>query len=247
MSARPNHIAEPHAACGKRQQRVFSGRSGIDERLLDYLEPERGGTFVEAGAFDGVTERNTLVLERDFGWTGLLVEPVPRPAAACREARRAATVAEVALVSDAYGGTTIPIRAGGRHSLVRGARDTVEDEEDWVTRGSVLHGDADDGSISVRALTLSDLLVEAEIDSVDFLSLDVEGFEPEVLRGLQTPRFLPTYILVEVWAATAPVIAELLHGHYDHVAVLGYLERQTAADVGLLAGAVWECLYQARY
>jgi hypothetical protein len=42
--------------------------------LFDF---QQNGTFVEAGANDGVTESNTLALETEYGWTGLLAEPVP--------------------------------------------------------------------------------------------------------------------------------------------------------------------------
>ena len=37
--------------------------------------PQTGGFFIESGALDGERFSNTLVLERRFGWTGLLVEP----------------------------------------------------------------------------------------------------------------------------------------------------------------------------
>lgn len=38
---------------------------------------QRGGFFLEAGALDGYYQSNTFFLERDLGWTGLLVEPNP--------------------------------------------------------------------------------------------------------------------------------------------------------------------------
>ena len=52
-----------------------------DLLLLPYLLalPPKGakGRFVELGALDGVTWSNSLLLERCFGWTGLLVEGNP--------------------------------------------------------------------------------------------------------------------------------------------------------------------------
>src|ERR1700755_589614 len=38
---------------------------------------QKNGTFIEAGAFDGETFSNTLNLEKEFGWSGLLIEPNP--------------------------------------------------------------------------------------------------------------------------------------------------------------------------
>lgn len=49
------------------------------------------GTFVELGANDGISGSNTLMLERCFNWTGLLVEGNPHTFAKLRRARRRAT------------------------------------------------------------------------------------------------------------------------------------------------------------
>ena len=45
--------------------------------LLNRTGLRTPGTFVEAGAFDGLDSSNTLILERCFDWTGLLVEANP--------------------------------------------------------------------------------------------------------------------------------------------------------------------------
>ena len=43
----------------------------------DILSLQKNGFYVEAGAFTGEKLSNTLYLERELGWTGLLVEPLP--------------------------------------------------------------------------------------------------------------------------------------------------------------------------
>jgi hypothetical protein len=39
------------------------------------MKPKTGGTYFEAGANDGIFHTNTLWLELNKQWTGLLVEP----------------------------------------------------------------------------------------------------------------------------------------------------------------------------
>ena len=43
--------------------------------VLSEVEFKTGGYFVEFGATDGVDLSNTYMLEKSFGWTGILAEP----------------------------------------------------------------------------------------------------------------------------------------------------------------------------
>ena len=52
-------------------------QAGQDRVLDRVLGGKTGGVFVDIGAYDGRTGSNTLFFERERGWTGLLVEPVP--------------------------------------------------------------------------------------------------------------------------------------------------------------------------
>jgi FkbM family methyltransferase len=43
-----------------------------------YHYEDRPGFFVEFGGLDGVDTSNTYLLEKDHGWNGIIVEPLPR-------------------------------------------------------------------------------------------------------------------------------------------------------------------------
>ena len=58
--------------------------------------------------------------------------------------------------------------------------------------------DEPDHEFAVPARTLSSLLDEIQAPEVDLFSLDVEGYEAEVLAGLDLDRHAPRMLVVEV-------------------------------------------------
>ena len=51
---------------------------GQSKYIDSVLKSKRGGFFIEAGGFDGEEHSNTVFFELERGWTGILIEPVPR-------------------------------------------------------------------------------------------------------------------------------------------------------------------------
>jgi hypothetical protein len=53
---------------------TYNGQAGQDYFALMVAKHKRGGTFVELGSNDPILINNTYLLERDYGWRGLMVE-----------------------------------------------------------------------------------------------------------------------------------------------------------------------------
>jgi FkbM family methyltransferase len=188
----------------RRARRAAAETRGSDSRSrpalfemdmkLNRIIDRDGGFFIEAGVNDGFTQSNTYWLERFRGWRGLLVEPMPELAAEARVSRPSATVIECALVSREHSGQHVRMRFGDLMSVVDGVR-----EASWPLAGTtVALGWRDPYEIDVEGRALSELLDEIGAPEIDLLSLDVEGFEAEVLRGLDLERHGPRYLLVEI-------------------------------------------------
>jgi FkbM family methyltransferase len=179
---------------------------GMADRLEPYLGFD-GGFFVEAGVNDGYDQSNTYHLERQRDWRGLLVEAVPALHELAVVERPNARVVNCALVDSGHPGGHVDVRYGGLRSVVAGAHGSEDKDHAWVEPAFAL-GLEETYEVTVPARTLSELLDEIDAPEVDFLSLDVEGYEPQVLRGLDLARHAPRFILVEVVDEAARLLVE---------------------------------------
>ncbi len=197
----------------------------MDRKLERHL-PTRAGFFVEAGGYDGYTQSNTYFLERFRGWRGVIVEPVPELYRECVVERPRSRVFNCALVAAGDPAETVSVRYGGLMSLVSGSGGLPVGEEEHAESGMQFGWD-ESYMVDVPARTLSAVLDEAGAPGeIDFLSLDVEGYEASVLRGLDFERHSPALVLVEMHdpAAMREGIEEALGERYEHVEQLSPLD-----------------------
>lgn len=196
----------------------YTGLNGLDKKLIPYL-PDGVGYFIEAGANDGIRQSNTHFLEKHRSWSGLLVEPVPRLAKKCTKNRKRSVVAQVVLVSPEQSGTNIKIIDLDLMTLVADQSAGLIDTNSHVQLAEEVQG-ITAAEIVVRGVTLSELLEEQGNPQVTLFSLDVEGFEVDVLKGLDLSRHRPDFILVETRGINEVTLA--LSSHYDLIAKLSH-------------------------
>jgi FkbM family methyltransferase len=163
----------------------------ITEKYLNY----DNGFFIEVGGADGVTQSNTWHLEMYKNWTGILVEPNVEAAKSCQKNRPKSTVFNYALVANDYQDEEITMlhRAwyNGDPGLTSSAyNSSINDIEQW---------NGFNYKFNIPATTLTDVIQMSNIENqtIDFLSLDAEGYELEILKGLDIKRFCPKIILIE--------------------------------------------------
>jgi FkbM family methyltransferase len=171
---------------------------GLSTKLLAYLPDKNNGFFIEAGANDGISQSNTLFLESERDWHGLLIEPNKFKALQCQQNRPHPKniFSNCALVDFEY-----------ELDYVRGYFSGVEYEDGLM--GQAIEGNPafDERDVrwqpyepvSVPAKTLTSILDAHHIRDIDFFSLDVEGFELNVLNGLDFEKHRPRLICIECW------------------------------------------------
>lgn len=184
------------------------------ERKLSAHISYRDGFFIEAGANDGLTQSNTYWFERFRNWHGILVEPVPAMAAACRRNRPRASVLNCALVSSNEI-KSVRMKTANLMAFVADSFGRPEDEQRHLRTAIEVQGLESITEVEVAARTLASILAEHGARQIDLLSLDVEGYEVEVLKGLDTSRFCPRFILVETQRLTE--VLNALQGRYEAI------------------------------
>jgi FkbM family methyltransferase len=159
----------------------------------------RNGFYIEAGANDGITQSNTKYLQDALGWKGLLVEPSATAFDKLMSNRPGNFYRNACLVSENFSNKTIKGDFDG----------SLMSSVDGVRRNS------DPKSVNeVECARLGDILDDLKVEKVDFLSLDTEGYELEVLKGLNINKHHPSFILVEVYKTQKREVFRFLNSHH---------------------------------
>lgn len=171
--------------------------SQMDRKLEKYL-PYRNGFFIEAGANDGFRQSNTYYFERIKGWKGILVEGIPELYQKCVVKRPNSKVFNYALVAEDCTEPFVTMNYANLMSIVEGALKSKSAEEKHLKAAIKVQTDLDASyEIQVPTRTLTSILDECQVAEIDLFSLDVEGFELNVLKGLDFNKYRPKYILIE--------------------------------------------------
>lgn len=157
---------------------------GQDIYVESILGGLRNGTFLEMGAGDGISASNSYYLEKALGWRGVLIEANPkyhpllsqnRPDCHCIQA----CVSNGREVVDF-------IDQGGLSGIKRGISTR---HESALASAPVLR---------VETEPLQSILDRVEVRHIDYLSLDVEGNELQVLESLDFSKTHVTVFGIEI-------------------------------------------------
>lgn len=168
-----------------------NGEDYLIWNLFNYMET---GFFVEVGAFDGKHFSNTYSFEMN-GWKGICIEPHPKFFPMCEKNRTNSICLNVACVKDD------DIKEVDFLAEEIGLLSGISADEDDVSyrysRRKLNFSGFD--KIKVKAQTLSHILkTYAPTEAIDFISIDVEGTELDVLKGFDWKKYSPRVIIVEV-------------------------------------------------
>ncbi len=174
------------------------------------LNERRDGFFVEFGATNGVTNSNSWLLENKYNWKGILAEPNPvwHP----ELARNRSVSIDHRCVSSSSGNVVSFLTTDGSDPELSSIAAFSDGDHFANVR-------ADGVEIKVETVSLDQLLAEHRApERIDYLSVDTEGNEYDILSHFDFSRHAIDLISVEQNRKTEPRIEALLTGRgYNRV------------------------------
>lgn len=162
---------------------------------LEKLIHKHNGFYVEVGANDGRSSSNTYFLEKKYAWRGILIEPILHKHFESKIYRDPNSNKFVygACVSENYKSESIRLY----YANLMTSPDYGKGEE-YANKGKTFLSNKEEVvPIWAPALTLKSITAEFNITHIDFLSIDVEGGELEVLEGFDWTGTTVDLILIE--------------------------------------------------
>ena len=165
----------------------LSSSQRFQDLFVGWMLNKRNGIFIEFGACDGINISNTYYLEKYMDWTGILLEPAKSWHNEIK-INRPNCIIDFRCVSNKSDDQV----------------DFYENKEPALS--SLNNNFFSKNSYKVKTISLNDVVVEYvekllkksyEVNSIDFISIDTEGSEYEILKNFDLNKYAPKIIIVE--------------------------------------------------
>jgi hypothetical protein len=170
----------------------YVSQKGQDRWVIEEIFPgRRSGYFLDLAACDGVADSNSLILERELGWTGVAIEAEPNWFAGLKHNR----------ICEKVHACVDEVERDVEFLPNSGVGGIVADDTDncpSIRAGLIEEYRANGKMIAVRTRTLADILDRVCAPPViDYFSFDVEGAETRILRRFPFDRYRFLAVTIE--------------------------------------------------
>ncbi len=150
--------------------------------IRHFYQDKENGVFLDVGANDYKKNSTTYYLDQKLNWTGVAIDALAQFAEAYVE-YRPNTQYFTFFVSNRSDEKAKFYVVESNHRLSSAVLEVVEKREHH--------------EIEVPTITLNDLLSELKIEKIDFLSMDIERWEPQALEGFDIDKYQPSLVCIE--------------------------------------------------
>jgi len=161
---------------------------GQDLKVVNFYKEKTNGYFIEIGASDGIQLSNTYLLETSYNWTGICVEPIPDKYVPLVINRPKSLCYNEAIYNES--GLILDFDIAKNDDLLSGITNNIDAHKNYVDSNKI--------TIAVKSLSLLDLLDKSKSPKfIEYLSLDTEGSEYEILKNFNFDKYIFGLIDIE--------------------------------------------------
>ena len=172
---------------------------GKEEPIIRHFFRDRpNGFYVDIGCYLPRKSSTTYYLEKRLHWRGIGVDAQKTLAKAWEKHRPHSKFFAYAITDQS--GETITFHVSGGLSSIDGL--AIETWEGITGR------DFNAKKITVPTITMNDLLDREGVKKIDFLSIDINGGEPDAMAGFDIQRFRPELVHIEAAPRNRKVLSE---------------------------------------
>ena len=172
------------------QDRVkYFSEAGQDKYVDSLLKEKRNGVFIDIGGYNGWTSSNTLFFEIFRGWNGLLIEPVRTN---YDEAKIIRNCKCLNVCVDRFERIINFIEIKKGYTQMSGILENIEETALKNIRKNPNH---EEKIYEIETKTLENILLQNNISQIDYISMDIEGGENDILETFPFDKFN-----VKVWS-----------------------------------------------
>ena len=182
----------------KIKNKKYFGQNKMDKKLLQYLN-YKNGFFIELGANDGLRQSNTYYLEKNLSWRGILIEPEKKNFIKCKKNRSTKNFYFNVACQKKNNQKKMKFLYSDLMTISLDRSNNIKNPYIHAKKGKLyLRNNEKIRKFTQNTMTLGEILNICNCNRViDFLSLDVEGMELDVLKGVNFNKYNFRYILTE--------------------------------------------------
>ena len=207
---------------------MFYSQCGQDKFLNNSIfKGYMHGIFVDVGAHDGKTLNNTLFFEETYNWTGLNIEPIPNVYEKLKNNRPKCINLNFAISNSDNAMKDFMINTG-HAEMLSGLVDNYDNRHLLRIHNEALEHSCKMSVVKVLTRTLESVFLENNISNVNFLSIDTEGAEFDVIKSINFNKvFIDVICFENNYIDTYEPIVEYLENN-------GYFLFELHADIYMI-------------
>ncbi len=172
----------------------YKSQAGQDKFVNEiFFHDKKDGFYLDIGAHDGESFSNTYYFDR-LGWKGIAIEPLPHLFKKLQQCRSCVCINACVCSTE---GTVPFLHLDCCDEMLSGMCGTYDERQLAIVMNDIAQFGGEAKILQLPAMRFDTLLGKYGITHIDFMSLDTEGSELEILKTIDFSKITIDVITVE--------------------------------------------------